>query len=189
MKLVECELESTSPYSQGRYHKTPKLSKELDAAYEERTWQERCHVDFNGFIIIPPMSFCNSLKEAAKYLSLQISSKGKQTWTKHFESGVLVMEPIVLPIKKENVASEWVFVPADGRRGGGRRVEKCFPLILSWKGKVTYYIMDDIITEDVFDQVLQVSGNLIGIGRFRPSNWGYYGRFKVNQTAWGATGE
>lgn len=95
------------------------------------------------------------------------------------------MEPVVLPVKKENVEPDWEFVPADGRPGGSRRVEKCFPLIMSWKGKVTYYIMDDIITEDIFEQVLNASGNLIGIGRFRPSKRGYYGRFKVNQITWG----
>ncbi len=184
MKTVVCELESTSPYSQGRYHKTPKQAKELDAAYEERTWRERCHVDTKGFIIIPPMSFCNSLKEAAKYLSLQIPGKGKQTWTKHFASGVLVMEPVTLPVLKEKVEPEWVFVPSDGRPGGSSRVEKCFPVVRSWKGKVTYYILDDIITEEVFLQVLEASGNLIGIGRFRPANRGYYGRFKVNSITW-----
>ena len=43
---------------------------------------------------------------------------------------------------------------------------KSFPLIHKWEGKVKYFILDDIITEDVFKKVLEASGNLIGeIGR------------------------
>lgn len=184
MKLAECKLESVSPYSQSRYYKADKLNKELPVDYEARTWRERCHADKDGKLFIPPMVFSNSLKEAAKYLSLAIPGKNKQTYTKHFESGILVTEPVMLPITKEEVEGEWLFVPSNGQRGGGSRVEKCFPLIREWKGTVNYYILDDIITEDIFKQVLDTCGNLIGIGRFRPRNLGYYGRFKVIAVTW-----
>ncbi len=184
MKIAECQLESVSPYSQSRYYKTEKLPKELPVDYEIRTWRDRCHVDKDDNIIIPPMAFVNSLKEAAKYLSISIPGKNKQTFTKHFEAGVLATDTVTLPIKKADVESEWLFVPSDGRRGGGSRVEKCFPLIREWKGMVAFFILDDIITEDVFKQVLDASGNLIGIGRFRPRNLGYYGRFKAKKVVW-----
>lgn len=184
MKLAECKLQSVSPYSQSKYYKVEKLAKELPAAYEERTWRERCHVSPDGKLFIPPMAFTNSLKEAAKYLSEPIPGKGKATYTKHFEAGVLVSEPLALPIAKDDVESEWLFVPSDGRRGGGSRVEKCFPLIREWEGKVTFFILDDILTKDIFAKVLDTSGSLIGIGRFRPRNLGYYGRFKVLEIVW-----
>lgn len=184
MKLAECKLESLTPYSQSKYYQTPKLDKELANAYEERTWRDRCHTNGDGNIILPPMAFANSLKEAAKYLSIPIPGKNKQTFTKHFEAGVMVSEPVELPITRDAVESEWLFVPADGQRGGGSRVAKCFPLIREWKGTVTYFILDDIITKDVFCQVLECSGSLIGIGRFRPRKLGYYGRFKVKEVEW-----
>jgi len=184
MKLAVCGLESLSSYSQSRHYKVEKLPKELPGDFEERTWRERCHVREDGHIIIPPMAFSQSLKEAAKYLSLPIPGKARQTFTKHFEAGILVTDPLVLVDTKEEVQGEWLFVPSDGRRGGGTRVEKCFPLILSWAGRVTYYILDDIITQDAFTQVLTASGSLIGIGRFRPRNLGYYGRFKVTHVDW-----
>lgn len=184
MKLAECKLQSVTPYSQSRYYKMEKLNKELSPDYEIRTWRERCHVNKEGNIIIPPMAFSNSLKEAARYLSLPIPGKNKQTFTKHFEAGIIVSDALVLPIKKDTVEGEWLFVPSNGKRGGGSRVEKCFPLILEWHGTVLYYILDDIITKDVFQEVLDVSGNLIGIGRFRPRNCGYYGRFKSTSITW-----
>ncbi len=184
MKIAEAKLSSISPYSQSRYYKADRLPKELHADYEDRTWRERCHVNTTGEIFIPPMAFANSLKESAKYLSLPIPGRGKSTFTKHFEAGVLVTDGVALGIQKEDVIQETVFVPSDGKRGGGSRVEKHFPLITSWTGTVAYYITDDLITEDVFKQVLDVSGELIGIGRFRPRNWGYYGRFKVESLEW-----
>ncbi len=184
MKIAECMLHSLSPYSQSRYYKTEKLPKELPGDFEERTWRERCHVREDGHIIIPPMAFANSLKEAAKYLSLPIPGKARQTFTKHFEAGVLVTDPLVLVPTKDTVQGEWFFVPSDGRRGGGRRVEKCFPVIPEWAGQVNFFILDDIITKDAFTQVLETSGSLIGIGRFRPRNLGYYGRFKVGKVNW-----
>jgi hypothetical protein len=185
MKIAICKLKSTSPYSQGRYHETPELPKELKKDYEVRTWREKLHyLPETGRVFIPPMSFAVSLKEAAKYLNIQIPGKGKSTYTKNFDSGVMVTEPLVLTIKKDEVECENVFVPADGRRGGTSRVMKSFPLIRSWEGTVTYFILDDIITEDVFRRVLEASGNLIGVGRFRPRNCGYYGRFEILDIKW-----
>lgn len=184
MKIAHAQLESISPYSQSRHYKVEKLAGELPVDFEGRTWRERCHTDSQGNLFIPPMAFANSLKEAAKYLSIQIPGKGKSTFTKNFEAGVLVSEPMPLPLRQDEVKGEWLFVPSDGKRGGGSRVEKCFPCILDWSGTVSYYILDDIITQDVFRQVLETSGQLIGIGRFRPRNLGYYGRFKVNDLDW-----
>lgn len=184
MKTAICELESTSPYSQSKFYETEKLPKERPDDYEARTWRDRLHVNNDGYVFIPPMAFKNCLSSVAKYLSVQIPGKGKSTFTKHIEAGVLVTDGLPLPIKKEDVDGLWLFVPSDGKRGGGKRVKKCFPIIHSWKGEVTFHILDETITEDVFRQHLEESGKFIGIGFFRPQNNGYYGRFKVNEMVW-----
>lgn len=130
------------------------------------------------------MSFKNCLAEIAKFLSVQIPGKGKSTYTKHFESGIMVVEPLVLPICKDEVGEERVFVPSDGRQGGGKRVWKHFPIIHAWEGDVQFLITDDAITPPVFKQHLEQAGSSIGIGRFRPRNRGYYGRFAVENIKW-----
>ena len=179
MRQIAATLESVSPYSQSRFHNEPKLDKEGHDDYEKRTWPKRMHVTEDGFVFIPPMSFKNCLSECAKYLSVQIPGKGKSTYTKHFEAGVMVTEPLVLGIKAEDVKGEWLHVPSDGRRGGTKRVEKCFPQIPKWSGDVLFYIFDDTITESVFRLHLEQAGKFIGVGRFRPRMNGYYGRFNV----------
>ena len=185
MKTLTARLKSLSPYSQSRAHDT---SRECDEAgrvtetwedWRKRTWREHCHVDERGFIFIPPMTFKNCLSEAAKYRAMKIPDKGKSTYTKHFEAGVMVLEGLTLPIHKDKVEHENLFLPSDGRRGSGTRVWKRYPVIRAWEGDVIFHVLDDVITAEVFRQHLESAGNFIGIGRFRPRNNGYYGRFIV----------
>lgn len=81
--------------SHSKPHCTPKLSKENAEDYEARTWQNRLHYDDDG-VYIPAMMLKNTIAAAAKFLSISIPGKGKSTYTKHFEAGVLVTEKIAL---------------------------------------------------------------------------------------------
>lgn len=184
MKTAIVKLKSVSPYSQSKHYTTEKLSKEIPKDYEARTWRDRLHTTGDGEVFIPPMSFKNCLSEAAKFLGIQIPGKGKSTYTKHFEAGVLVTDALHLGINAADVKGEWLFVPSDGMRGSGKRVDKCFPIIHEWGGEVTFHILDETITEDVFLNVLKQAGAFIGIGRFRPRNNGFYGRFTVESIKW-----
>lgn len=184
MKIATAQLHSISPYSQSRYHDTPKLDKELPVDYEKRTWRERLHVDDDGVVFIPPMAFKNCLAEAALYLSIKIPGKNRATYTKHFEAGVLVMDGLDLGVAKDDVEGEMLFLSATGKRGTGTRVQKWYPVIRDWSGEIAFHVLDEIITKDVFRNVLAQAGQFIGIGRFRPRNNGYYGRFSVDALEW-----
>ncbi len=179
MKTYRARLKSSSPYSQSRHYTVEKLSKEGANDYEMRTWRNRMHVTPDGFVFIPPTAFKNCLSEAAKFLSIQIPGKGKSTYTKHVEAGILVTDPLTLDVKAADVPGEELFVPASGKRGDGKRVTKMFPLIAEWSGDVTFHVIDETVTRDVLAQHLAEAGKLIGIGRFRPRNNGFYGRFTV----------
>jgi hypothetical protein len=157
---------------------------ETHEQFEERTWKERCHFDKDDIVFIPPMSFKLCIGEAAKYKGIQIPGRGKERYTKHFEAGILVTEPVSLGVKKKDVQGEWQFVPADGKPGGGRRVWKCFPVFDSWEGDISFTVLDDIIDPETFLVHLQDAGQFIGIGRFRPANRGFYGRFLVDSVEW-----
>lgn len=194
MKIATVTMKSMSPYSQSRNYtfddggarikdKNGRVIESSDD-HEKRTWRMRCHTDDDGRILMPPMAFKNALSEAAKYLSMQVPGKGKVTYTKHFEAGVMCMDPLVLPVKASEVDGDWLFVPSDGRRGGGSRVMKCFPVVKDWTGSVPFYVLDDVISPDVFETHIKTAGSLIGVGRFRPRNNGFFGRFKVTSIAW-----
>lgn len=189
MKTVIASVEGLSLYSQSRSYDADHLQGEGYEDYEKRTWRNRLHVDAAGEVFIPPMAFKNALAETAKFLSLGVPGKGKSTYTKHFEAGVLAVEPALLGIKADAVQCERLFVPADGRPGSGKRVHKYFPVIpAGWKADFTFLVFDETVLqtwpetgETVFEFVLQRCGQFVGIGRFRPRNRGFYGRFAVRE--------
>ena len=177
--LYHATLKSISPYSQSQRFQSKKESQETHDAFEKRVWRERLHVDKDGNVFIPPMAFRNALNEAAKFLSMKIPGQGQKTYTKIFERGLLLCDEIPLPVKAAEVPGQWLFVPADGKPGGGTRVDRCFPVIQAWEAKVPIHTLHDLITEEILRLHLEAAGSYIGIGYFRPQNRGYWGRFEV----------
>lgn len=188
MKQAICKLFSLAPVQQSKYIQTPRDEKETHEAHEERCWRERAHVNEKGKVFLPAMGFRHCITDAAKFLgssgALQIPGRGKATYTKHFEAGLMITDNIETQYTTETIRPLWLFVPSDGRRGGGSRVKKCFPVIDQWSGNLVVNILDDTLTEAVFERTLREGGNFIGIGAFRPQNRGYFGRFGVEKVIW-----
>ncbi len=192
MHIAKVILKSTTPYSQSKNIdpiEHPKKPKETHDAFEERTWRHRLHTTPAGNVYIPPSAFENAIREAAKRLAISVPGKGKTLYSKYFEAGIQIPEGITLPIKADDVTGERLFVPSDGRPGGGKRVYKKFPRIDEWIGALTIYIFDDLINENVFKRVIESSGFLVGIGRFRPQSRGFYGRYSVDGFQWIENGD
>jgi len=181
-----CSIKSLSPISFSKHYEVDKLDKESANDYEKRTWRERCHYDKDGMVFVPPMAFKWALADAGKFLGEKIQGRRGATFTKHFESGVLVLDGLPLGVKKDEIECEQLFVPSDGKHGSGSRVTKYFPIVYKWAGVVTYHIIDSTITKDVFLRHLKESGNFIGLLRFRPRRGGVYGRFSVEDFEWQA---
>lgn len=119
---------------------------------------------------------------------LKLKKRGQETYTKHFEAGVAVFEPVPLGIHKDDVPFERLFLNLDGKRGSGQRGFKHYPYIeAGWKADVQFTIIDETVLQryagnqdlTVFEHVLRSAGVYIGIGRWRPRNRGLYGRFAV----------
>jgi hypothetical protein len=73
---------------------------------------------------------------------------------------------------------------ADGIRGSGKRVPRRFPIVNEWQATFDVYILDPIITQDVFTEMVEIAGMFIGIGRFRPEKGGTNGRFRIEKLVW-----
>ena len=180
MKTYRVTLESATPYSQSKYHETPKLDKEQADDYDRRTVLEHLHYDpVTEEVFIPPMAIQNCLADTAKFLGMQIPGRGKSTYTKHFLAGLMLFEPIYLGVKKSDVKVDANFLNTDGVRGSGKRAIRRFPRIDSWKATFNILVADETITATVLRKHLEQAGLLVGIGRFRPRNGGFYGRFNL----------
>jgi hypothetical protein len=187
MLKCECDLIGKSPISFGQAIRSKKKVGEKDDAFEERTWRERLHVDKDDFVFIPPTALKNCLTDVAQYLSESVPGKGSSKYTKHFKAGILVAKPMPLldgrgqRVKGATVAEERLFVPSDGRRGGGKRVWRIFPTIPEWRTHAEVMVLDPILIGEPhkIEEYLGHAGQFIGMLRFRPINNGFYGRFDV----------
>jgi hypothetical protein len=182
MKTITLTLQSIegSPYSQSRRHDTPKIDdRESPDDYDKRTWREHLHADAKGEVYIPGTAIKQCLDNSAAYLKIKIPGQRNATYTKKFISGIMVVGNLPLGIAKDTVPSETLYLNADGKKGGGVRVQRMFPKIEQWEGKLEVLVLDDVITETIFIRVLEEAGKFIGLGRFRPEKSGFYGRFMV----------
>lgn len=194
MKTATVKLSSASPYSQSRLYtknEVPPLEKESAADYDMRNWRHHQHWDEKtGRVFLPPMALKNSLMEAAQYLGEKVPGKRNATWSKHFMAGVLVTDPVFIidadgePVMHDKTTSETFPCHSDGKRGSGSRVMRTFPVVREWSGEAKFYVLDESITKDVFIHHLEESGKFIGVGRFRPRNGGFYGRFFCELLKW-----
>ena len=184
MKTIAVSLEGVAPISFSAPVQSPKNQGENHDDYENRTWRERMHVDEDGFIFIPPGALKGCLQDAAQYLSENVPGKGQSKYTKHFQAGIMVVTPLVLPIKATEVGCDKRFVPSDGKPGGGKRVWKQFPIVpAGWTCDGEILVLDPLLEDKTHkvQEYLEYGGKLIGMGRFRPRNRGFYGRFKVTR--------
>ena len=183
MKTVLAHIKGVSPYSQSRSIQSIKNTGENNDAFEQRTWKERLHTDENGIVFIPPMAIKNMLSDCARFLSESVPGKGKSTYTKHFDAGIMVVTPANLGVNLKDVQGERLFVPSDGKKGGGSRVWKTFPVLQRWECDVEIILLDPVLIDkpDKVKEYLEHSGKFIGLGRFRPRNGGFYGRFEVTE--------
>jgi hypothetical protein len=179
MKTYTAELESISTYSSSRFHGVEKKDRETADEYEKRTWRDKLTTDKDGSVLIKASAFKFALDTAAKQLGKQVPGKGKRTYTAIFKAGVLVPDDVQIGVKKEAVEGVWVHVNADGVRGSGKRVMRCFPTVPSWRGKCTIIVLDDAITADILKEHADRAGAFVGVGQYRPENGGTNGRFKV----------
>ena len=118
MRTVIVKINGVSPYQQGRYHATPKLDTETHNEHELRTWAEKAHADEKGNIFIPPQGIKNCIANAAQRLSIPIPGKGQSKYTKHFNSGIMVLERPFIGKTKDGAERVPVFGAADGMTGG-----------------------------------------------------------------------
>jgi hypothetical protein len=186
MQVFNVKIQGVTPYSQSKHYEVERLQGEGADDYAQRTWRHHMHVNKDGEVLIPPGAFKVCLSETAKYMNISIPGKNKNTYTKHFEAGIQIAKPIELGIHATDVPCEKLFLPSNGQRGSGTRVWKYYPLIDNWEGTVQILVLDQTVLQiskttgaTVLEDVCRGAGQFVGLGRFRPRNNGYYGRFNV----------
>ncbi|HSR77587.1 MAG TPA: hypothetical protein VLN57_13460 [Xanthobacteraceae bacterium] len=190
MRLCKVHLESIpgSPYSQSAQHGTDKLDREIPDDYDMRTWREHCTTNTAGQVCIPSMAFKQCIDTAAYKLGVKVPNRRGATYKSFFASGFFCNEDVPIAngkaLTKKDAGMVAINANANGQRGSGTRVKRRFPEFPKWSGIAEFTIVDDIITQDVFELHVKSAGMIVGIGRYRPENGGKNGRFRATKFEW-----
>jgi len=160
---------------------TKKDSGETHDAFELRTWRERMHVGANGNVIIPGNAIKNMMTDISQFLSESVPGKRNATYTKFIDAGLMVFDDADLGVDPDTVEAHAQYVPSDGKKGGGSRVLKYFPIIPKWQTQITLTLVDPVLMDhpEKVIEYLEKAGQFIGLGRWRARKGGMNGRFTV----------
>ena len=186
MKTATVTLQGTAPISFSKHldeESVPKREGENHEDYDIRVWREKAHF-VKDEVVIPGINFKFMMDWTAAQLGLKIQGRGNKTWSTIFKAGVLCPDPMALGVTKDELKFTKVYCNADGRRGSAKRVWRRFPILHEWGGEVAFYILDDTITEDIFHRHVVQAGKICGLGRYRASVGGQFGRFTVESFSW-----
>ena len=136
-------------------------------------------------MVIPAFGFKMALSEAAKYSKRKIEGQRGATWTAKFEAGIGMMGDAPLNVDPDKVECVVLSMHADGKRGSGARVTRRLPQIpAGWRATFEVLILDPIITESIFREMVEAAGLFKGVGQYRPEKGGSNGRFILKELRW-----
>lgn len=130
----------------------------------------------NGELYIPSTHIQGSLVEAGK--AKKVVGKGKSTYSKIVGYAVTI-EPfeIVHKIQKWEVFSVLAVNPMTKGRNLLHR-----PILKKWEADFRVTFDESEVQESIMKELLDIAGRIAGIGDWRPSKKGPYGKFQV--TSW-----
>jgi len=175
MKKVFVRIEGISPLLMHRFNgdveNIPK-SKKKDQRQTRDEVEEYLYKDENGKIVQPADHIIGALKKAgAKF---QIPGQGKTTYKLLMGSGAVVISPDMI----EHEIQDWVIDrrPVIVNRG---RIIRERPKLPKWALNFEMIYDDNEIPGHVLKEILEYAGMRVGIGDYRPSCGGPFGRFMV----------
>ena len=183
IKELKIKFSSLSPVLFCKHINAEKLEGETPQQQEERTWKQRAHYDSLGKVMIPGFMLQSSLEPAAKLLGKRVNNAKMGKALTHYIRLIQITGDICTPITESTLEGKIAFVSANGQVGGSK-VPRTYPIIPKWEGVliVSYPTIGNVLNDDLVMEHLQVAGNFIGVGHWRPGapSCGNFGRFSVN---------
>lgn len=180
MEKVKVRIEGISPLLMHRFPvgEEDKESKVRNRTQTKDDVESYLYQDEEGKLVQPATHLIASLKKAgAKF---QIPGQGKLTFKNLMGSGAVIIEPDM--ILHENQKWEIDRRPVVIRSGAQRsRIVRSRPMLKEWALVFNIEYDEDEIPKSVLNEVLVYAGKRVGIGDFRPSVGGSFGRFIVTQ--------
>ncbi|BBE51188.1 hypothetical protein OYT1_ch1642 [Ferriphaselus amnicola] len=137
--------------------------------------EPKLYLDANSKPCIPSPNLMRAIVDAGTFIKSGKSKLSTQR-TSLVPAGISIVEP-ELPItpSKWEVDSRSVVIPATGGRVMAHR-----PRFDEWRLSLTLDVDTDMFDEGVARQLVDLAGQRIGLGDFRPARRGPFGRFRVD---------
>lgn len=185
MKKFRVTISSITPYMQHRmddekleqWEKTHNLVVTApDVSKEDLTRAEfHCYRNKDGQCYIPSEHIRGSLIAAGSMVKSKVGSATKSM--KSTVAGMFFVSPEQITIPD--------FDQIDKRSAVNKNVKaRVITIRPKWTNlKATFelHVDNDTITKEMVTQIFEFAGNNIGIGSFRPTNNGMFGRFKIDE--------
>lgn len=132
-----------------------------------------CYRNAEGQCYIPSEQLRIAMITGGTYLKSKVGTKTKSM--KGIIAAVLQINPeeIILPD----------YTSIDKRSAVNRNVKARIMVIrpkwATWSAQFDMILDNDTLTKETITELVNVTGNYVGIGSYRPTNNGYFGRFKV----------
>lgn len=184
MKQFQVEIEGVTPYMQHRmddakledWEKNRRLIIERDDISKDDQFRAEFHSynDKDGFYI-PSEHLVGAFINAGAMVKSKVGN-GKKSM-KNIVAGMFSIKEQKLRLPKE--------YEIDKRSAVNRNIKAriiCIrPKWNEWSAKFTLLVDNDTLTKETIQEIITNAGQYIGIGSFRPTNNGMFGRFKLNK--------
>lgn len=126
-----------------------------------------------GKCFIPAEQLRIALINGGSYLKSKVGGRTKSM--KGIIAAVLMINPEAIIIPDYDEVDKRSAVNKNVKA----RVMVIRPKWLTWKAEFDMMLDNGTLTKEMITELITVTGNYVGIGSYRPTNNGYFGRFKL----------
>lgn len=186
MKKYKIKIQGVTPYMQhrmddikleaweklrGAIHERPEVSKE-DATRAEYHCYRSAETDV---CYIPAEQIRGALIAAGSYVKAKVGGRSKSM--KQIVAAMFMVSPEQIHLPEYDAIDKRSAVNKNVKA----RVIVVRPKWSQWAAEFTLSIDEGTITKETITQILEYAGKYVGIGSFRPTNNGLFGRFELVQ--------
>jgi hypothetical protein len=184
MKIYKVKINGITPYMQHRMDdvKLDEWERKRGPIHERSGPSEpdssraeyHCYRNQSGKCYIPSDHIRGALINAGSFVKAKVGGTSKSMKTIVAAMFMVTPDQIEMPD----------YDAIDKRSGVNRNIKARIitirPKWTNWEAEFTLSISNDTIAKGSIEQIIQYAGDYIGIGSFRPTNNGMFGRFTLN---------
>lgn len=183
MKTYKIKIVGLTPYMQHRMDdlklevwekKRGPIMERDDIAHEDAVRAEyHCYRNADGKCYIPTEQLRIAFINAGSYVKAKVGGRSKSMKVIVAATFIITDEQIILPnydvIDKRSAVN----------RNVKARIIVVRPKWTKWEAEFKLQVSESTVTNEMVSQIVQHAGNYVGIGSYRPTNNGMFGRFEM----------